>query len=170
MSNIQRRDFIKGAVAAGITGVAISRPGTSLAGSDKYHYEFVRTEAEWRAMLDEETYKIMREGDTEFPKTSDLWDDYRPGKFDCIACELPLFTSKWRADIDKGWVFFRQSEPDAIHLGIGGKIPEGMADASTRDSTLINCRRCGSHLGHMVIIEGEIINCINGRALKFHPA
>jgi len=158
-------------VAAGIAGVAVTRTPAAMAGSgDKYQFEVVRTEEEWRSMFDEETYKILREGDTEFPKTSDLWDDYRAGKFDCVACDLPLYTSKWRAVIDKGWVFFRQSEPDAIHLSIGGTIPEGMADKSTRDSTLINCRRCGSHLGHMVVIEGELINCINGRALNFTPS
>jgi len=54
MSNIERRDFIKGAVAAGIAGVAVTRTPAAMAGSgDKYQFEVVRTEEEWRSMFDE---------------------------------------------------------------------------------------------------------------------
>ena len=171
MSEFQRRTFIKSAVVAGIAGPTITRSATLLAASDsEYKFEVTRTEAEWRSMFDEDTYLILREGRTEVPKTSKLWDDYREGEFQCPGCDLLLYTSKWRANITKGWVFFRQSQPNAILLDIGGIIPEGMADRRSEDSTLISCRRCGSHMGHLVVIRNELIHCINGRSLNFTPA
>jgi len=81
MSDLKRRTFIKSAVVAGVAGTTISRPATLIAASDsEYKFEVTRSEAEWRSMFDEDTYLILREGRTEVPKTSKLWDDYREGE------------------------------------------------------------------------------------------
>ncbi len=32
-----------------------------------------------------------------------------------------------------------------------------------------HCRRCGSHLGHILNVQGDILHCINGTALTFTP-
>jgi peptide-methionine (R)-S-oxide reductase len=31
----------------------------------------------------------------------------------------------------------------------------------------VHCRRCASHLGHIVLAEGKLVHCINGTALTF---
>jgi peptide-methionine (R)-S-oxide reductase len=33
----------------------------------------------------------------------------------------------------------------------------------------VHCRRCGSHMGHVLLVEGEILHCINGTSLVFTP-
>jgi peptide-methionine (R)-S-oxide reductase len=30
-----------------------------------------------------------------------------------------------------------------------------------------HCRRCGSHLGHVLHVENDILHCINGASLTF---
>ena len=43
--------------------------------------------------------------------------------------------------------------------GAGGKV---MIEA--------HCRRCGSHLGHILTVDGKLVHCINGASLAFTPA
>jgi len=31
----------------------------------------------------------------------------------------------------------------------------------------VHCRRCGSHLGHILLVDDEVLHCINGRSLTF---
>jgi peptide-methionine (R)-S-oxide reductase len=33
-----------------------------------------------------------------------------------------------------------------------------------------HCRRCGSHLGHVLYVEDRLLHCINGTALEFRPS
>ena len=147
-----RRKFLGAAVRAvgGIgVGTAVYSQSTAAESkqSDEFVYEVVRSDAEWRSMFDEETYKILRLGDTEWPRSSRWWDDFTPGTFSCIGCGLPNYDSVWRARVDKGWVFFRQSRPDALLMGIDGETPDGMSDEPTPATIEAHCRRCGSHMG-----------------------
>jgi len=32
-----------------------------------------------------------------------------------------------------------------------------------------HCRRCGSHLGHILLVDGDVLHCINGTALHLEP-
>ncbi|MEM7256563.1 MAG: peptide-methionine (R)-S-oxide reductase [Pseudomonadota bacterium] len=137
--------------------------------ADKFVYEVVRSDAEWRAMFDDETYKILRLGDTEWPRSSKWWDDFRDGHFSCVGCGLPNYDSIWRARVDKGWVFFHQSRPDALLMGIDGEAPDGMSDDKSNATIEAHCRRCGSHMGHILKVNGEVLHCINGKALDFTP-
>ena len=171
-----RRQFMKAAVVAGSSYVVLQQPAfsaTTAAGSKdgEFQYEFTRTEEEWRSMFDDETYKILREADTEWPQSSELWDDYRDGDFACSGCGLHNYESVWRTELDKGWVFFTQSVPNSLLMGIDGKPPSGMADDNALPATIeVHCRRCGSHMGHVVMIGGQVLHCINGRSLEFTPA
>lgn len=138
--------------------------------SDDYDYEVQRTEDEWRAMLTEDEYTILRRGSTELPNTSPLAEETRDGMYHCKGCDLPVFGANWKEPIDKGWVFFKHAEPNAILTGIDGAVREyGMAEGST---TLmeIHCRRCGSHLGHYLFVAMQNVHCINGTALNFIAA
>ncbi len=67
-------------------------------------------------------------------------------------------------------MFFRHSEPNAVLTGIDGPVPEyGAADAEYGAFIEVHCRRCGSHLGHLLQIEEQLLHCINGTSLKFQP-
>lgn len=166
-----RRNFLKTSIVIG-TGSVLSVTNQSLAAtaeSDTFTYEVQRTDAEWREMFDEETYKILREGDTEWPKSSKWWNDYRPGYFCCVGCKLPNYDSIWRAKVNKGWVFFHQSRPDSLLMGIDGKAPDGMTKDNPKATIEAHCRRCGSHMGHILKVNGKVLHCINGKALDFIP-
>jgi len=171
MLNNTRRSFLKTSLTVGAAGLipASEVLAKKSEGSD-FTYEVVRSEEEWRSMFDDELYKILREGDTEWPKSSKWWNDYRDGQFSCTACGLHNYDSVWRVSIDKGWVFFSQSRPDSMLMGIDGEPPSVMADDKTTATIEVHCRRCGSHMGHVLKVEGQVVHCINGKALDFDPA
>ncbi len=74
--------------------------------------------------------------------------------------------------IEKGWAFFRHSEPDTVLTGLDGEIDEYGDMANSNGATIeVHCRRCGSHMGHIlfVLVALEQLHCINGTSLIFHP-
>lgn len=175
VSNLSSRRNFLGAVA----GVAISAPlsiGQARADgpfSNGFPFEIQRTEAEWRAMFSELEYSILREGGTEKRHSSELRNETRPGLYYCKGSDLAVYTHAQKVQLDIGWVFFRHSIPDTVMLGIDGPPPELDEAGMVRDNSgavmEVHCRRTGSHLGHIVSIEGEVIHCINGIALEFVP-
>ncbi|MEM7258395.1 MAG: peptide-methionine (R)-S-oxide reductase [Pseudomonadota bacterium] len=99
-STLNRRGFVKMS-AAGVAG-AISIQHTNVAASTRdgeYQYEVDFPDAQWKAMFDDEVYKILRKGDTEWPKSSKWWNDYRDGSFACIGCGLNNYQSVWRVPL-----------------------------------------------------------------------
>ncbi len=160
------------AVAAAPKAKAATPHHATLTQSDDFEYEVTRSDAEWRDMLSEDSYAIMREGATEKPKTSDLWLQFDDGMYHCKGCALPSFSSAWKVPIDKGWVFFTHSQTNAVLTGIDGPVAEYGSAMDTGPGAFVevHCRRCGSHLGHLLPVEGQQVHCINGEALDFVPA
>ena len=123
-----------------------------------------KTEAEWKAELSPEQYKIVREKGTEAPFTSELNDEKSDGTFKCVACGQPLFSSENKFDSGTGWPSF-----DAP---MGDETVETEADNSMfMKRTEVLCSRCDAHLGH-VFDDGPSETtgkryCINGCALTF---
>ena len=125
----------------------------------------VRSDEEWRRLLSEEQYRVLRKAGTERPWTSPLNDEKRSGNYVCAGCEQPLFKSNMKFDSGTGWPSFF----DFIDGAIGTK----------RDFKLIlprteyHCSRCGGHQGH-VFKDGPpptgLRYCNNGVALRFVPA
>ena len=161
--------------ATGALPTAASSANVPKFGESDFGYEVELSEKQWQDRLSGEEYEILRKGGTEFPTSSALWDDYREGAFYCKGCDLPLYSSDWRAPIEQGWVFFYHSHVDAVLTGIDRSSPYGpdrqMGGPEAPHRTLIeaHCRRCGSHLGHLVFTEGKLVHCINGTALRFDP-
>ena len=171
---LTRRGFLASSTVAGIglgtAGQASAPSFPATPESDPFTFEITRTEEEWRALLDDESYVILRGGQTELPASSDLWTETRPGTYGCGGCNLHVYSSQWRVPLDKGGVFFAHSEPNTVLTGIDSpQEAYGMDPNAPGNMIEVHCRRCGSHLGHILLVEGEALHCINGRSLTFEP-
>ena len=123
----------------------------------------VKTDAEWKANLTAEEYRILRKKGTERAFTGKYWNSKEKGLYMCGGCGLELFSSKDKFRSGTGWPSFTQ--PVA---------KDALADAADHSMfmarTEILCNRCGGHLGH-VFNDGPKPTgkryCINGNALDF---
>ncbi|MDX2265325.1 MAG: peptide-methionine (R)-S-oxide reductase MsrB [Hyphomicrobiales bacterium] len=128
--------------------------------------KIVKTDAEWKAQLTKEQYKVAREHGTERAFTSPLNHEKRPGVFACVACGEPLFSSEAKFDSGTGWPsFFRPVAPDAVS--------EHEDRSFFMRRTEVRCACCDSHLGH-VFPDGPkptgLRYCMNGVVLDFKPS
>ena len=122
-----------------------------------------RTDAEWRAMLTPEQYRILREHGTEPPFSGELLDVKDKGDFRCAACGETLFESDAKYDSGSGWPSFTEpTERD--------KVSEVSDTSHGMTRTEVRCARCEGHLGH-VFPDGPgpegLRYCINSAALTF---
>jgi len=157
------------ALAQVSAGRALADPSGT--GADDFTYEVTRTDAEWREMLSPAEHSILRKNSTELPKTNPLWNNTADGTYCCRGCDLTVYDSVWKVELDKGWAFFSQSRENSILMGIDGQPPYGMADPNAPGAMIeAHCRRCGSHLGHILKVEDKALHCINGTSLQFRPA
>lgn len=171
---LSRRVFL-GSSALGFWGlgaVADTPHHRTLTQSADYTYELNRSEEEWRARLSDDEFAVLRGGATEVPRSSFLWNETRDGTYHCKGCDLLAYVSKWKVPLNKGWAFFSHAETNAVLTGIDGAVPQygnamGSGDVAI---TEVHCRRCASHLGHLLIVERQQVHCINGTALNFEPA
>jgi peptide methionine sulfoxide reductase msrA/msrB len=100
------------------------------------------TDAEMRAKLTPEQYRIARHAGTEAPFTGKYWNDHRAGTYVCAVCGQPLFSSKTKFESGTGWPsFYAPISPSAVIEKTDGSY--GM------ERTEVLCSRCGSHLGHV---------------------
>lgn len=169
-----RRAFLGATAAAALAQGAATRASAGRNGltDERFVYEVVRSDDEWRERLSPPEYAVLRKGTTELPKSHPLWNNTAEGSYCCRGCDLTVYDSVWKVELDKGWLFFGQSRENAVLMAIDGTPPDAMTTGEDRLGALIeaHCRRCGSHLGHILTVGRRTLHCINGTSLQFLPA
>ncbi len=163
----------RGFLTRGVASLAIAAVGghwivSRLAGpvnAAEGNFPVTKSDAEWRAILSPDRYRVLREEGTERPFTSALNKEYRKGMFHCAGCDLPVYSSETKYDSGTGWPSFWKAESGAI----GTRADNSLAMSRTE----CHCARCGGHFGH-IFDDGPPPtgkrHCINGLSLTFKPA
>ncbi|MBB6485832.1 peptide-methionine (R)-S-oxide reductase MsrB [Rhizobium lusitanum] len=159
---LNRRLLLLAATFGGI-GLRLGMGATATKASGIF--AVTHSDEEWHKILTADQYAVLREEGTERPFTSALLNEHGKGNFACAGCNQDAFASSTKFDSGTGWPSFWAPIEGAV--------------ATSRDTSFgmvrneVHCSRCGGHLGH-VFEDGPkptgLRYCMNGVAMKFHPA
>jgi methionine-R-sulfoxide reductase len=124
-----------------------------------------RTDAEWRARLTPEQFRVAREQGTEPPFRNAFWNHKDDGVYFCVGCDTPLFDSRHKFESGTGWPSYWQPL-EKVFIGEEVDRSWGMVRVE------VHCSVCGSHLGHLFDDGPRPTGqryCINSASLKFMP-
>jgi len=125
-----------------------------------------RSDAEWRTLLTQEQYQVLRQKGTERPFTGVLTENRATGDYHCAGCGALLFGSDAKFDSGCGWPSFTLPA-DSKAIVEHEDVSLGMRRVE------VTCAACGGHLGH-VFPDGPhpsgLRYCINSASLTFERA
>jgi len=122
-----------------------------------------KTDEEWRNVLNEEEFRVLREKGTEYPHTGKYNLHFENGVYNCNGCKTPLFESNQKFESDCGWPSF----DDAID----GSIKYVKDYTHNMERTEILCVKCDGHLGHVFNdgpTETGLRYCVNSVSIDFN--
>ncbi|OWY20058.1 peptide-methionine (R)-S-oxide reductase [Sphingobacteriales bacterium UPWRP_1] len=127
------------------------------------NFEIQKTEEDWKKLLDEVQYHVLRNKGTERPFTGKHYKNKESGTYKCAGCGNVLFRSDAKYDSGCGWPsFFTPLAQDNILLT--DDYSHGMHRIE------VMCKKCGGHLGHVFDDGPEptgLRYCINSVSLNF---
>ena len=129
--------------------------------------QVVKTDAEWRAELSPEEYRVLRQAGTERPWNGEYVDTKTVGVYSCRACGAELFRSEAKFDSHCGWPSFYEASAED-HVVLREDRSHGMI------RTEVLCATCHSHLGHVFEDAPQTPTgdryCINSVSIRLQPA
>ena len=122
-----------------------------------------KSDADWRAQLTPEQFRVARSQGTERPFCGTLLDNKQDGVYACVCCGLPLFASNAKFESGTGWPSFFQPIAEE-------NVLEETDSSYGMVRVEILCARCDGHLGH-VFSDGPRPtgqrHCVNSESLVF---
>lgn len=125
-----------------------------------------KSDQEWKQLLTDEQYQVLRQKGTEAPFTGKLLHHTGSGDFVCAGCGTTVFKSDTKFDSGSGWPsFYDPANTEAVRL------VEDRSHGMHRVE--VQCANCGGHLGHVFHDAPDqptgMRFCINSAALDFKP-
>mmetsp|Transcript_12646 Transcript_12646/g.30656 ORF Transcript_12646/g.30656 Transcript_12646/m.30656 type:complete len:259 (+) Transcript_12646:57-833(+) len=156
------------------SSLLIPMPAAASERSRTEGYAIQKTDEEWKQLLSERQYQILRQGGTERQYSSILEDEEGDGTYYCVGCGTSLFSSADKFHSGTGWPSFAATVDKGVEVENVNIFQAKLGGAELR------CKTCGGHLGD-VFEDGWIFTgtraaetgkrfCIDGSALVFKPS